>query len=79
MGSAQGAALTPQEMAQRESLLAPPVAALLKRLAGRPAPRIVLGAPLQQAVCNLRCCTASLRAAQTAHSSGEQGHAQARL
>jgi hypothetical protein len=46
----QGAALTPQEMAQHESLLAPPVAALLKRLAGRPAPRIVLGAPLQQAV-----------------------------
>ena len=46
----QGAALTPREMAQRESLLAPPVAALLKRLAGRPAPRILLGAPLQQAV-----------------------------
>ena len=49
--TAQGAVLTPAEMAQRESLVAPPVAALLRRLAGRPAPLIVLGAPLQQAVC----------------------------
>jgi len=47
----QGTALTPREMAQRESLVAPPVAALLRRLAGRSAPHIVLGAPLQQAVC----------------------------
>ena len=58
----QGTALTPREMAQRETLVAPPVAALLRRLAGRSTPRIVLGAPLRQAVC-AHCIRAPLQQA----------------